>query len=42
MEPRTVYPPYDPDHFATFVDVPDGVRLEVADSRERRRKLILD
>lgn len=31
------YPEYDPDYYATFED-PDGIRLEVTNFRERRRR----
>lgn len=40
-EPR-YFPEYDPDYYATFFEDPDGVRLEVANFRERRRKLMHD
>jgi glyoxylase I family protein len=40
-EPRH-YPEYDPDYYATFFKDPDGVRLEVTNFRERRRKLMHD
>lgn len=40
-EPR-YYPEYDSDYYATFFEDPDGVRLEVANFRERRRKLMHD
>jgi glyoxylase I family protein len=38
-EPR-YYPKYDPDYYATFFEDPDGIRLEVANFRERRRRLM--
>lgn len=40
-EPR-YYPKYDPDYYATFFEDPDGIRLEVANFRERRRRLMYD
>jgi glyoxylase I family protein len=40
-EPR-YYPEYAPDYYATFFEDPDGVRLEVMNFRERRRKLMYD
>ena len=40
-EPRR-YPEYDEDYYATFFEDPDGVRLEVTDFRERRRRLMQD
>jgi catechol 2,3-dioxygenase-like lactoylglutathione lyase family enzyme len=40
-EPR-YYPEYDADYYALFFEDPDGVRLEVANLRERRRKLMFD
>ncbi len=40
-EPR-YYPEYDPDYYATFFEDPDGVRLEVTNFRERRRKRMFD
>lgn len=36
------YPEYDEDYYATFFTDPDGVRLEVANFRERRRRLMYD
>ena len=36
------YPEYDADYYATFFEDPDGVRLEVTNFRERRRKLMHD
>ncbi len=38
-EPR-YYPEYDCDYYARFFENPDGVRLEVTNFRERRRRLI--
>jgi glyoxylase I family protein len=40
-EPR-YYPEYGPDYYATFFSDPDGVRLEVMNFRERRRKIMYD
>ncbi len=40
-EPR-VYPEYAPDYFATFFVDPDGVRLEVTNFRESRRRRMFD
>lgn len=40
-EPRC-YPEYDEDYYATFFADPDGVRLEVTNFRERRRRLMHD
>jgi glyoxylase I family protein len=40
-EPR-YYPEYGPDYFATFFEDPDGVRLEVMNFRELRRKVMYD
>jgi len=36
------YPEYGPDYYATFFEDPDGVRLEVMNFREVRRKLMYD
>jgi len=36
------YPEYGTDYYATFFTDPDGVRLEVTNFRERRRKLMYD
>ena len=36
-EPR-LYPEYAPDYYATFFDDPDGIRLEITNFREQRRK----
>lgn len=41
IDPR-YYPEYDPDYYATFFADPDGIRLEVTNFRERRRKLMYD
>ncbi len=40
-EPR-YYPEYAPDYYATFFEDPDGVRLEIMNLREVRRKLMYD
>ncbi len=40
-EPR-YYPEYGPDYYATFFEDPDGVRLEVMNFRELRRKIMYD
>ena len=40
-EPR-YYPEYAPDYYATFFTDPDGIRLEVTNFREVRRKLMYD
>ncbi len=40
-EPR-YYPEYAPDYYATFFNDPDGIRLEVTNFREIRRKLMYD
>jgi glyoxylase I family protein len=40
-EPR-YYPEYAPDYYATFFTDPDGIRLEVTNFREIRRKLMYD
>jgi glyoxylase I family protein len=40
-EPR-YYPEYAPDYYATFFADPDGVRLEVTNFRENRRKRMYD
>jgi hypothetical protein len=36
------YPEYAPDYYATFFTDPDGMRLEVTNFRETRRKLMYD
>ena len=36
------YPEYAPDYYATFFEDPDGVRLEVMNFREIRRKAMYD
>ncbi|MGH3089371.1 MAG: VOC family protein [Rubrobacteraceae bacterium] len=40
-EPR-YYPEYGPDYYATFFEDPDGIRLEVMNFRELRRKVMYD
>ena len=40
-EPR-YYPKYDPDYYAAFFEDPDGIRLEVTNFRERRRRRMFD
>ena len=40
-EPR-YYPEYGPDYYATFFEDPDGIRLEVMNFRELRRKIMYD
>jgi catechol 2,3-dioxygenase-like lactoylglutathione lyase family enzyme len=40
-EPR-YYDEYDADYYATFLEDPDGVRLEVTNFRDRRRRLMYD
>ena len=40
-EPR-YYPEYAPDYYATFLSDPDGIRLEVTNFREVRRKTMYD
>lgn len=40
-EPR-YYPEYGPDNYATFFEDPDGIRLEVMNFRELRRKIMYD
>lgn len=41
MKPR-YYPEYGPDYYATFFEDPDGIRLEVMNFRELRRKIMYD
>lgn len=36
-EPR-LYPEYAPDYFAVFFSDPDGLRLEITNYRQERRK----
>jgi glyoxylase I family protein len=40
-EPR-YYPEYCPDYYATFFEDPNGIRLEIMNFRELRRKLMYD
>jgi catechol 2,3-dioxygenase-like lactoylglutathione lyase family enzyme len=40
-EPR-YYPEYGPDYYAIFFEDPDGLRLEVMNFRELRRKIMYD
>jgi catechol 2,3-dioxygenase-like lactoylglutathione lyase family enzyme len=40
-QPR-YYSEYGPDYYAIFFEDPDGVRLEVMNFRERRRKIMYD
>jgi len=40
-EPR-YYPEYAPDYYATFFDDPDGIRLEITNFRENRRRRMHD
>ena len=40
-EPRH-YPEYGPDYYAIFFEDPDGLRLEVMNFRETRRKIMYD
>jgi glyoxylase I family protein len=40
-EPR-YHPEYGPDYYATFFEDPDGIRLEVMNFRELRRKIMYD
>ena len=40
-EPR-YYPEYAPDYYATFFEAPDGMRIEVMNFREIRRKVRYD
>ena len=40
-EPR-YYPEYAPDYYATFLQDPDGIRLEIMNFREIRRKVMYD
>ena len=36
------YPGYGPDYYATFFEDPDGIRLEVMNFRELRRRIMFD
>lgn len=40
-EPRH-YPQYAPDYYATFLEDPDGIRLEIMDFRKMHRKHLFD
>lgn len=40
-DPRT-YPEYAPDYYATFFEDPDGIRLEITNFREVRRRRMFD
>jgi glyoxylase I family protein len=40
-QPR-YYPEYGPDYYATFFEDPDGIRLEVMNFRELRRRIMYD
>lgn len=40
-EPR-YYQEYSPDYYATFLSDPDGIRLEITNFREKRRKRMFD
>jgi catechol 2,3-dioxygenase-like lactoylglutathione lyase family enzyme len=40
-DPR-LYPEYAPDYYATFFEDPDGIRLEVTNFREGRRRRMYD
>jgi catechol 2,3-dioxygenase-like lactoylglutathione lyase family enzyme len=40
-EPRR-YPEYAPDYYATFFSDPDGIRLEITNFREERRRRMFD
>lgn len=40
-EPR-YYPEYGPDYYAVFFEDPDGIRLEVMNFRELRRRIMYD
>lgn len=37
-----LYPEYAPDYYATFFEDPDGIRLEVTNFRENRRRRMFD
>ena len=37
-----LYPEYAPDYYAVFLADPDGIRLEITNFREQRRKRMLD
>lgn len=40
--PPRLYPEYSPDYYATFFDDPDGIRLEITNFREGRRRRMYD
>ena len=40
-DPR-LYPEYSPDYYATFFEDPDGIRLEITNFRENRRRRMFD
>ena len=40
-DPR-LYPEYQPDYYATFFEDPDGIRLEVTNFRQARRRRMYD
>lgn len=40
-DPR-LYPEYQPDYYATFFEDPDGIRLEITNFREARRRRMYD
>lgn len=40
-DPRA-YPEYSPDYYATFFEDPDGIRLEITNFREARRRRMYD
>jgi catechol 2,3-dioxygenase-like lactoylglutathione lyase family enzyme len=40
-DPR-LYPEYSPDYYATFFEDPDGIRLEITNFREGRRRRMYD
>ena len=42
ISPPQLYPEYAPDYYAIFFSDPDGIRLEVTNYREERRKRFED
>jgi glyoxylase I family protein len=40
-DPR-LYPEYQPDYYATFFEDPDGIRLEITNFRQARRRRMYD
>jgi catechol 2,3-dioxygenase-like lactoylglutathione lyase family enzyme len=40
--PPQLYPEYAPDYYATFFSDPDGIRLEITNYRQERRKRFAD